>query len=235
MTLRKLHRAARSATVIAALFTLAACAAITPQDRQAVAEQSTPVQTPAQLEASSAPAASISSTADALRSLIESRQVVELRTTYNGTYGASLLFKPEDLVYYVALFQQKDFWRVVQTLSESQAEAMYRAFSQQSAELAEVEIARIKLQAEYAQSERLLTIRNQELAVLRADQALRDQQAQQVAARQEEARQQATALSAQEEQLRNELAVMQRQIEVLRAQQAELNLAKEVQSDLLRR
>lgn len=199
MTLRKLHRAARSATVIAALFTLAACAANPTVDSQTAAGQGAQQQVPELPAPSSAPSAQISSTADELRSLIERRQVVELRTTYNGTYGASLLFKPEDLVYYVALFQQKDFWRVVQTLSEPKAEEIYRAFSQQSAELAHVEIQRIKLQAEFAQSERLLTVRNQELAVLRADQALRDQQAQQVAARQEEARQQASALSTQEE------------------------------------
>ena len=47
----------------------------------------------------------------------------------------------------MALFQQKDFWRVVKTQSDKQAEATYRAFASQSMELAEVDIQRIRLQA----------------------------------------------------------------------------------------
>ena len=167
------------------------------------------------------------STVAELQSLIQNRQVSELRTTYNGTYGASLLFKADDLTYYVALFQQKDFWRVVQTQSDKQAETTYRAFAQQSADLAEVDIKRIKLQAEYAHSERILAERSNQLATLQADQSLRRQQEQQVAARQEQARQQAAALSQQQQQLRKELSSMQSQIDALEAQQADLVQARE--------
>src|SRR3546814_1823172 len=101
--------------------------------------------------------------------------------------------------------------------SSDLAESTYRAFAQQSAELAEVDIKRIKLQAEYARSERVLAERSSELATLQADQSLRRQQEQQVAARQEQARQQAAALSQQQQQLRKELSAMQRQIEIGRA------------------
>ncbi|HYG42779.1 MAG TPA: DUF2968 domain-containing protein, partial [Bordetella sp.] len=103
----------------------------------------------------------------------------------------------------------------------------YRAFAQQSADLAEVDIKRIKLQAEYAHSERILAERSNQLATLQADQSLRRQQEQQVAARQEQARQQAAALSQQQQQLRKELSSMQRQIDALEAQQADLVQARE--------
>jgi len=222
MKVHQLHTAVRLAVLGVAMSGLAACAsaqseASRPPVQQVDSKQSgdTPVTPPA-------PAAKSNSTVAELQSLIQNRQVSELRTTYNGTYGASLLFKADDLTYYAALFQQKDFWRVVQTTSEKQAESTYRAFAQQSAELAEVDIKRIKLQAEYARSERLLATRSSELATLQADQSLRRQQEQQVAARQEQSRQQAAALSQQQQQLRKELSAMQRQIDALQAQQAEL-------------
>lgn len=223
MKVHQLHTVVRLAVLGAVMSGLAACASAQPEAsrppvQQVESEQAadTPVTPPA------APAPKPNSTVAELQSLIQSRQVSELRTTYNGTYGASLLFKPDDLTYYAALFQQKDFWRVVQTTSEKQAESTYRAFAQQSADLAEVDIKRIKLQAEYARSERLLAERSTELATLQADQTLRRQQEQQVAVRQEQARQQAAALAQQQQQLRKELGAMQRQIDALQAQQAEL-------------
>jgi len=226
MQVHQLHTAARLVVLGAVLSGLAACAsaqseASRPPVQQVENKQAgdTPVTPPP-------PAPKANSTVSELQALIQNRQVSELRTTYNGTYGASLLFKPDDLTYYVALFQQKDFWRVVQTQSDKQAESTYRAFAQQSADLAEVDIKRIKLQAEYARSERLLAERSSELATLQADQSLRRQQEQQVAARQEQARQQAAALSQQQQQLRKELSAMQRQIDALQAQQDELQREK---------
>src|SRR5690606_7478045 len=222
MQVLKLHTVARLAVLGMSMSGLAAFASAQSEASRPPVQQvqndvpgDTPVTPPA-----AAPKAN--TTVAELQSLIQNRQVSELRTTYNGTYGASLLFKPDDLTYYVALFQQKDFWRVVQTKSDKQAESTYRAFAQQSADLAEVDIKRIKLQAEYAHSERRLAERSSELATLRADQSLREQQEQQVAARQAQARQQAAALAQQQQQLRKELSAMQRQIDSLQAQQAEI-------------
>ena len=169
-----------------------------------------------------APAARPSSTVAELQGLIQNRQVSELRTSYNGTYGASLLFKPDDLTYYVALFQQKDFWRVLKTQSDKQDEATYRAFAAQSVDLAEVDIKRIKLQAEYTHAEKLLASRNAELSTLQADRTLRMQQEEQVAARQEQSRQEATALADQQKDVRQQLRDLQRQIDALQAQQAQI-------------
>jgi chromosome segregation ATPase len=120
------------------------------------------------------------------------------------------------------LFQQKDFWRVVKSKSDKQAEATYRAFVAQSAELAEVDIKRIKMQAEYAHAEKLLASRSAELSTLQADRAVRLQQEEQVAARQEQSRQEATALADQQKDVRQQLRDLQRQIDALQAQQAQV-------------
>jgi hypothetical protein len=40
-----------------------------------------------------------------LMQLIHDANLSELRTTYNGSYGASLFFYPQQMTYYVALFQ----------------------------------------------------------------------------------------------------------------------------------
>lgn len=54
-----------------------------------------------------------SSTVLELQRRMQAHELSELRTTYNGAYGASLLFAQSDLTYYVTLFQQKDLWRVI--------------------------------------------------------------------------------------------------------------------------
>ncbi|WP_175729220.1 DUF2968 domain-containing protein, partial [Burkholderia ambifaria] len=58
------------------------------------------------------------STIDELQQQIQSHALTEMRTAYNGSYGASLLFNIKDGTYYVALFQQKAFWRVIKTSNE---------------------------------------------------------------------------------------------------------------------
>lgn len=180
--------------------------------------------TAANLPAANLPAASpaASSTVVELQRLIQSREVTELRTTYNGSYGASMLFKADDLTYYVTLFQQKNFWRVVRTTSDTQAENTFRNFVQESASLAEVEMRRIKLQADYAMSERLLSRRSEQLGTLQADQAIRQQQEQEVSQRQAEIRSQAAELARQQADAKRELAELQRQINQLEAEQRRL-------------
>ncbi|NMK48702.1 DUF2968 domain-containing protein [Achromobacter sp. Bel] len=230
MNVQFIRAATRMALLGTALSGLAACASAQSEAPRPTVKQvedkpaaSTPVTPPPPPAAAPAAAARPSSTVAELQGLIQSRQVSELRTAYNGTYGASLLFKPDDLTYYVALFQQKDFWRVLKTLSEKQAESTYRAFAAQSADLAEVDIKRIKLQAEYANAEKLLASRSAQLSTLQADRTLRMQQEEQVAARQEQSRQEATALADQQKDVRQQLRDLQRQIDSLQAQQAQID------------
>ena len=92
------------------------------------------------------------STIGELQQLMQGQGISELRTTYNGNYGSSLLFKSDNRTYYVALFQQKNFWRVVKTTSEVQAEQTYKSFVGQTEKLAEVDIRRIKLEADKPES-----------------------------------------------------------------------------------
>ena len=82
----------------------------------------------------------VRNTVDELKQLMDAQQLTELRTTYNGNYGASLLFNANTLTYYVALFQEKNFWRVIKTDAVDNAERVYRTFAQQSEQLAQVYI-----------------------------------------------------------------------------------------------
>jgi len=215
---------------------LAGCASTQPAPERPAVQQvenkdaaNTPVTPPAPAPAP-APAAPTppraSSTATELQGMIQSRQVSELRTSYNGNYGASLLFRPDELTYYVALFQQKDFWQVYKTKSAQQAEAVYRSFVARSADLAEVDIRRIRMQADYTQAEAQLAARNAELASLQADRQQRQQQEQLVAERQAQARQEAQALADQNKDVREQLRALQRQIDALQAEQARLSAPK---------
>jgi len=232
MNIQRLGSSWRLALAGAALSSLAACAIAQPESaprpvvQQVEADKAAAAAAPVEPQAAPAPAPAApeqpGSTVAELQGLIQNRQVAELRTTYNGSYGASLLFKADDLTYYVALFQQRDFWRVVKTVSQRQAEATYRGFAAQSADLAEVDLQRIRLQAEYAHAERQLAARTAQLNVLQADQSLRQQQEQQVAARQEQLRQETASLNEQQQDARAQLRQLQRQIDALRAEQSRI-------------
>jgi hypothetical protein len=91
-----------------------------------------------------------------LMQLIHDGGLVEMRTTYNGGYGASLFFHAQSMTYYVALFQDKHFWRVIRTSDQTRAEAIYAGFARQTSQLADVEIRRAQLQAQKASIERVI-------------------------------------------------------------------------------
>ena len=222
MIVQPLLTATRRTAFATVLFALSACAGAQSDASRTVVRQ-VPAQQPADAPVAPVvppPAAIPNSTVAELQGLIKAHQVSELRTSYNGTYGASLLFKPDDLTFYVALFQQKDFWRVLKTSSDEQAEATYRAFANQSATLAQVDIERTKLQARNTHAERQLADRTAQLNSLQADQAVRRQQDQQVAARQVQSREEASALAAQQQDVSTQLRELQQQIDVLQAEQA---------------
>ncbi|WGS49038.1 DUF2968 domain-containing protein [Paraburkholderia sp. D15] len=104
-----------------------------------------------------------------LTQLIHDAKLSELRTTYNGSYGASLFFYPRQMAYYVALFQDKHFWRVIRTDDTSRAESMYAGFAQQTAQLADVEIRRMQLQAQKAYLEDIIAMSTDRAKRLQAD------------------------------------------------------------------
>jgi hypothetical protein len=85
-----------------------------------------------------------------LMQMIHDSQLTGLRTTCNGSYGAGLFFYPQEMTYYVALFQDRHFWRVIKSQDDTRAEAVYAGFVQQTAQLADVEIRQAQLQVQKA-------------------------------------------------------------------------------------
>lgn len=154
-----------------------------------------------------------------LQQLIDDHQLVELRNTHNGSYGASLLFQADKLNYYVALSHEKVFWRLIRTDSVKDAENIYNAFVAQTEKLAEVEIDTIRLQAGKKYADQMVSMNEQRLHQLQQDLSRQQRQGQQVAALQERGRQQAVSLSADLRTSSNQLETVQQNIRQLQAQQ----------------
>ncbi|VVE08575.1 DUF2968 domain-containing protein [Pandoraea terrigena] len=182
--------------------------------------------TPAQLVAPAvvAPTANAPTAASGaiqeLRDRIQSKEVSELRTTYNGRYGASLLFYPQTMGYYVALFHEGQFWRVVKLSNDKKAEALYADFVRQTQVLADVEIRRIKLEAQKALMERQLADSEARLNAVQNDLAIQRQQEQALAENQQAVREQASALETERTAARIRLNDLQGQIRSLEAEQS---------------
>ncbi|MGF2559904.1 DUF2968 domain-containing protein, partial [Ralstonia pseudosolanacearum] len=153
-----------------------------------------------------------------LQRRMQARELAELRTTYNGAYGASLLFAQRDLTYYVTLFQQKDLWRVIKTTNEAHAERIYADFSRQTRSLSDLDLQRIRLEAQKERAERQIAEQEGRLRGLRADLDLQRQQQAQVQARQKVARTEADTLDTDRRAARARLDELQRQIRSLEAQ-----------------
>lgn len=150
-----------------------------------------------------------------LQRLMSGNELSELRTAYNGTYGASLLLHGKDMTYYVVLFQQKNFWRVIKTTNEEQAETVYADFVRRSAQLADVEIQRTVLEAQKAYTEQLLANAQARANRLQADLDVAHQQQALAANRQKQARDEAASLQTQKRAAQEQLEAMQQEIRQL--------------------
>ncbi|HEV2679022.1 MAG TPA: DUF2968 domain-containing protein [Rhodanobacter sp.] len=170
-------------------------------------------------QVSAAQSDSTESTSYDLQQLIDAHQLVELRNTHNGTYGTSLLFQADKLSYYVALFHDKTFWRVIRTDSVKDAESIYRTFVAQTEKLAEVDIDTIRLQAGKKYADLMVSMNEQRLHQLQKDLTRQQRQGQQVAALQEHGRQQAVSLSTDLRATSSQLETVQQNIRQLQAQQ----------------
>lgn len=164
------------------------------------------------------------STLDEVKRLMAAKDLTEMRTTYNGSYGASLLFYADKLSYYVVLFHGKDFWRVIKTDQVSQAENVYDTFATQSRKLAQVDIDTIRLEAGKKYTQHLLSLNNERLQSLNHDLERQRQQAQQIAQNQQHAKQEAVQLSQTLKSSSQQLEQLRQRIESLRSQQADLHM-----------
>lgn len=165
--------------------------------------------------------AATSGTMEELRRLMEANQLTEMRTTYNGNYGASLLFLPESLQYYVVLFRDRQFWRVIKTDSSETAERGYRTFVAQTEELAQAYLDTIRLDAGKRFTERMVALNEQRLNNLQRELDLQRQQGQQVSSALQQARQQAVDLSSGLRASHEELDAINQRIKTLQALQAD--------------
>ena len=153
-----------------------------------------------------------------LQQRMQAQELSELRTTYNGAYGASLLFAQSDLTYYVTLFQQKDLWRVIKTTNEAQAERLYSDFAKQTRTMADLELQRIRLEAQKERAERRIAAQQEQLRGLKTDLDIQRQQQAQAQERQKAARTEAEALDIERRAARARVDELQRQIRELEAQ-----------------
>ncbi|MFM0194353.1 DUF2968 domain-containing protein [Paraburkholderia strydomiana] len=159
-----------------------------------------------------------------LMQMIQDTKLSELRTTYNGSYGASLFFYPREITYYVALFQDKHFWRVIKSADAGRAEAIYAGFVQQTVQLAEVEIHRTQLQAQKAYIEDTIALSEDRAKRLQADlEVARTQQAK-VNDYQRQTQNEAAALREEKERAQAQLRQVQGQVMQLQ-RQTEMGLA----------
>jgi RecA/RadA recombinase len=153
-----------------------------------------------------------------LMQMIRDSQLTELRTTYNGSYGASLFFYPQEMTYYVALFQDKHFWRVIKSQDDVRAEAVYAGFVQQTAQLSEVEIRRTQLQAQKAFIEDVIALSEDRAKRLQADLDVARTQQARVNDYQRQTQTEAVALRAEKEKAQAQLRELQNQVLQLQRQ-----------------
>lgn len=153
-----------------------------------------------------------------LERMIRDGKVTELRTVYNGSYGASLMYYPDELIYYVALFQQKKFWRVVKTQNDVRAESVFSEFSKNSATLADTEIRRTKLEAEKAYADRLIAAQQTRADRLQADLDVARAQQGQVADRQQQQQDAIKTLRAEQAAAQTQLRALQLRVQDLQKQ-----------------
>ena len=153
-----------------------------------------------------------------LKQMVQARKLTELRVTYNGNYGAALFFYPQEMVYYVALFQDKNFWRVVKSQDDAHAETVYAQFARKSYALAEGEIRRTQLQAQKALLERVIAVSNDRAQRLTADLSIARAQESEVSQRQQQMQVESTALQNDEAVAERKLRALQLQVQQLQDQ-----------------
>jgi hypothetical protein len=153
-----------------------------------------------------------------LQQMIRGSDLRELRTTYNGSYGASMLFYPQEMTYYVALFQQKTFWRVIKTEDDTRAELIYKDFVRQTLQLSDIEIRRTRLEAQKAFTDRMIALSQDRANRLQADLDVAHQQQNIVNSQQQQTRAEATALAQQKTAAQAQLREAQRQVQELQRQ-----------------
>lgn len=147
--------------------------------------------------------------------ILHDSRLFELRTTYNGSYGASLFFYEPEMAWYVALFQNQHFWRVVRSQYEDNAETIYTQFVHQTAELAKAEIRVSQLKAEQAAIQRRTQLADERARRLQADMAVAQAQQAEVNNRQRDLSSQTAALQTEKQRAEAQLRDSEARVRLL--------------------
>ncbi|WP_431018897.1 DUF2968 domain-containing protein [Burkholderia cepacia] len=213
---------ARCATWIVALAACMQAGTAWSADATAPAAGTRPVVTSLRGDAAASTAVATDASAQGnvaeLTQMLHDGRIVEMRTTYNGSYGASLMFDPREMTYYVALFQDKHLWRVIRSQEKSRAEMVYANFVQQTVQLADIEIRRTELEAQKAFLERVIALQANRAQQLQADLSVARSQQAEVAQRQRSAQEQAQALQVEKRAAQMQLRDLQEQVRQLEKQ-----------------
>ncbi|MGC3023971.1 DUF2968 domain-containing protein [Burkholderia sp. DN3021] len=212
---------ARCATWIVALAACTQAGAAWSADATAPVAGTRPAVTSLSGDAAPATSASDASTQGnvaELTQMLHDGRIVEMRTTYNGSYGASLMFDPREMTYYVALFQDKHLWRVIRSQEKNRAEMVYANFVQQTVQLADIEIRRTELQAQKAFLERVIALQANRAQQLQADLSVARSQQAEVVQRQKSAQEQTLALQVEKRAAQMQLRDLQEQVRQLERQ-----------------
>ncbi|MBX9428052.1 DUF2968 domain-containing protein [Ralstonia pseudosolanacearum] len=165
----------------------------------------------------SAPAASTGSVAE-LRQRLAQKRLTELRTTYNGDYGTSLLLVNEDTTAYVALSYRRELWRVYKFGAAAPAEAAYDMLARQTRAWAEDDVRHAVAAGQKAQLEREAQAAEQRAAALSQEVRAMQAQRQQMLEEQQAARRQTQALDAERHAYKTQIDSLQQQIRLLEKQ-----------------
>jgi hypothetical protein len=153
-----------------------------------------------------------------LTKMLKSTTLTEMRTTYNGSYGASVFFLASELTWYVALFHDKTFWRVLKTPERERATAIYARFVQQTERLSRTEIEQIELTAQRQSLDRMIATAENSASRLRADLDIAREQEAQIAERQRATYDETRILNVEKRAAQLQLGDLRKQLRELRDQ-----------------
>jgi septin family protein len=175
----------------------------------------------AQASAPQAPAVSTAAsggTVAELQQLLAQKSLTELRTTYNGDYGTSLLLVNEDTTAYVALSYRKELWRVYKFASVAPAEGAYETLASQTRTWAEDDLRRAVTAGQKAQLEREAQAAQQRAASLSQEVRIMQAQRQKMLSEQQTMRQETKALDIERRAYQTQVESLRQQIRLLEKQ-----------------
>lgn len=169
-------------------------------------------------QAPAAPTAATGGTVAELQQLLAQKRLTELRTTYNGDYGTSLLLINEDTTAYVALSYRKELWRVYKFMSVAPAEGAYDTLARQTRTWAEDDLRRAVTAGQKAQLEREAQAAEQRAASLNQEVRIMQAQRQKMLTEQQTMRRETKALDTERRAYQAQVDSLQQQIRLLEKQ-----------------